>query len=381
MAKKSKPPASPEINNITELDAHLPPQLEDRITDDDSPKVDIDHVFEDTARDNIYSKYDEQQKQADIDNSPDTVIEPVKAEEKGVEAEPVKADAPTAAAEPAVEEIPATPTEPEPTQKHKLLVNGQQLEYTTEELIQQAQLGIGARQKFDEAAQLRQQASLERQQAEALMFQARNSQPQQPAQQLQDIPDTELKDIAKRLNYGSEDDQVRALKDAIALGNKMGQPQLTPEALVNAATQNALAVLTQQQTEQVLRQEFSDILSDFPLSLATDAIANSLNQKYLALGQQRSSLDIFREAGTLAREKYLAPAATITPAPLSPTIVVNNDKIERKRAAPQPPAAASKIAPSPTNTSTREVSSEQAMEAMRREAFAEIAKSRGSQPY
>ncbi len=78
----------------------------------------------------------------------------------------------------------------EPIEKFPITVNGQIIEYTLDELKQQAQLGVGARQKFDEAARMRQDA-------QNLMFASQqNSQPQAQnnqitQQQSMDIPEAE----------------------------------------------------------------------------------------------------------------------------------------------------------------------------------------------
>src|SRR5581483_11457658 len=84
--------------------------------------------------------------------------------------------------------------------------------------------------------------------------------------------------------------------------------QLTPEVLVDVATRNAINVITAQQEQDILKSEFKDIVSDPALAYATDFMANQLTQKYSALGQQKTRLELLREAGNMARERYLKPA-------------------------------------------------------------------------
>lgn len=363
MAKKSK--KAPV--EMTTLEANTVPALDEPTPEE--PVEGLPPVFEDKARDDLFDKYQKQQEE----------LNAVATEEPVEVAEAPPEETPSETPEPVAD----TPEQP-PETKYKIVVDGQSIEYTLDELLQQAQLGVGARKKFDEAAQLRQQAALERQQVQQLMFASQqNSQPQPAANtQLPDIPETELKDIAKRLNYGSEDEQVKALKDAGILFTKAaGQPnQLSPEALVQAATQNAMNAMTIQQENSIIQQEYKDIIADPPLAMATEFIATQLAQKYLALGQQISRLELMREAGREARERYLRPAAEQPNSPVQPTVVVDNGKIERKRTAPQPPAAASKIS-SDSTSETKTLSPEQAVEAMRREAFKEIVKSRGASAY
>lgn len=263
---------------------------------------------------------------------------PLTQENTEVVADPV-------AAEPAIiADIKAMPQE-----KYTIVVDGIPVEYTIDELKTQAQLGVGARKRFDEAAEMRRQA-------EQIMF-AKNSQPQQVENQNTssqvDIPEAELKDIAKRMNYGSEEEQVKALRDAgILFSKNQGRQGPTPEALVDIATRNALAVLDTRNEQTILANEFKDILSDPPIAHATDIIATQLAQKYQSLGQPKSRLEVLREAGIVAREKYLKPVQsessnTVQQAGVSPM----KEKLERKRTAPQPPSAASKIAVMPTQES------------------------------
>lgn len=285
--------------------------------------------------------------------------------------EPVDTKLPPAAASPSEE--PQIPPE-----KFIITVNGQPIEYTLDELKQQAQLGVGANKKFDEAFRMRQEA-------QNLMFASQqHSQPQaqninQTQPQLADIPETELRDIAKRLNYGSEEEQVKALKEAGILFSKATvQPNgLTPEAIVNVATQNALNILTAQQEQEILKNEFKDIVSDPAMAYATDFIANQLAQKYAALGQQIPRLELLREAGNTAKARYLKPASSSqsnSSAP-APIVVDMTNKIERKRAAPQPPNSANKVASD--ESQPYGIPSIQALDAARKNAFNYIAKRRG----
>lgn len=287
---------------------------------------------------------------------------------------PSASDTEVPAQSPATEPAAASPQ----PQKYPVIVNGQRIEYTLEELQQQAQLGVAARQKFEEAAELRRQAEL-------IAASRQNSQPTHQAQsvnintteQLQDIPKEELLDIAKRMNYGSEEEQVEAVRKAILLGQKQGRNVPTPEQMIQAATQNALATLTAQQEQAVLKSEFPDILPETPLLYTADFVANQLAQKYVALGQPKSRLEILREAGNYVRERYLKPAASTQPEPKTSAVVTTNpNKIERKRTAPQTPTAASAVARSSSDGNTN-LPVDQVIQASRKNAMSELLKARG----
>lgn len=244
---------------------------------------------------------------------------------------------------------------PATVEKYTIVVDGQPIEYTIDELRTQAQLGLGARKRFEEAAELRRQA-------EALMYAAprQYSQPEsamnQDTQMQSDIPETELRDIAKRMNYGSEEEQVKALKDAGILFNKnAARPSgPTPQEVIAIATQNAIATLDVRQEQAILANEFKDIIADPALAVATDVIATQLFNKYQALGQSKTRMELLREAGQTAKDKYLrTPPSSPEQKSTVPmqAVAPMQEKLERKRTAPQPPSAASKIASEPTKDS------------------------------
>lgn len=402
MAKKKNSGDAPQNPNTTDIQPIEMGLMEDTLPKEAPENQEAPELFKDEARSAIFAKRREMlERENGIAESGLTTIEPInESTAEGVikeDEQPLPLAASKNADSPlretkkptAVDSIPEEPVTEEPPKKYKILVDGQHLEYTIDELQQQAQLGVGARQKFNEAAQLRQQAALDRQQAEQLMFSAsqQHSQPQQTVnnqrtQQTTDIPETELRDIAKRLNYGSEEEQVQALKQAgILFSKNTGQANnFTPESIVTAATQNALAAISQSQEQEILKAEFSQIIADPALANATDFIARQLDQKYAALGQPKSRLELLREAGNQTMERYVKAPQSLpnSSVPNAPITVETGNKLERKRAAPQPPASANKVANS-QETASYGVPSAQALDAARSKAFQDIARRRGQQ--
>lgn len=385
MAKKKAIQAASE-EQVTENHSDMAPQ--DLSNMDPHPKEiagdDVDVTrFNDTIRDEIAAKRKEmlekESQQAVSQENHEEIIE--KPVEEPIKSEPdkdiVPSDIPI--------EKPIEPATGSPAKKYMINVGGQNIEYTEDELIAQAQRGVGAEMKFREAAELRRQA-------EALMFATQqNSQPQQVVnnnttqQNTQSPIDNDvLRGIAKRMNYGTEEDQVNALREAGELFSKSaGRAEgPTPQDLVNIATQNALAILDARSEQDVLKHEFPDILADVPIAYATDLIAQQLAYKYQSLGVAKPRVELLREAGRQARDKYLqrsTPSEQPNSSAQSAVVNVSNDKIERKRAAPQPPNAANKIASDPNASNA--VPSIQALEQMRRNSFQAIARSRGQQAY
>lgn len=242
-------------------------------------------------------------------------------------------------------------------EKFILNVYGQQKELTKDELIKEAQKGMAATQIFQEGHRLKEEAIRTKEEALQIANAVKqNLQPVKAEQPItpQVVDKDKIKDIAKRINYGSEAEQEQGFLELLdaAEAKVRGQVQqaLPPEQLINVATQQAIAAMKAEQEQEILKKEFPDILADYPISMATDMIVNQLADKYKHEGRAISRLDLFREAGTLAREKYLKPVSEPVkevPPVQAAKIDISNDKIERKRAAPKHPVAANKIATEP----------------------------------
>lgn len=341
----------PEANvNTTDIEVPKTVQMDDAPAPEpilpEAEEGELPPVFKDEVREGIHAK-----RRAMLEKEmTDQGLEPqavAKIEELPVEPEAPKLDEP----------LPQVATSKE-DEDFLLNVYGQEKKYDLknasdrEELKRLAQKGGAATQIFEEGYRMKNEAL---QVAQAIK---QNLQPQAQPQVAQidtqqSLDKEKVKEIAKRMNYGSEEDQAAALLDLVAISkaDTKGQAQaLPPEQLVNVATQNAIAYIDARTEQEILKKEFSDILADYPLSMATDVIANQLAQKYQQEGKQQTRLELFREAGNIARDKYLKPVQA--PAQTAPTVQaakveISNDRIERKRAAPKPPAAANKIAVEP----------------------------------
>lgn len=321
--------------------------------------------FVDHGRNSIYAKRQEQieqeidyvqtglSSQEPIDGEPAPAPEPTP--------EPAPAEAPQAESAPAAEPAPGEPAAAQvatdPAKKFKIVVEGQPMELTETEMLTLAQKGVGAEQKFREAASMRKQAQEmmfgSQNNSQALQQQPNvqaNNQPQQA--QLAHISDEKLSDIARKLDYGTEEDRKSAIREAILLGQQAtGRTEgPTPDQLISAAAQQAYQAMQLQNENTLLTTEFKDIVSDPPIAHATDLIATQLAQNYASIGVPKQRLDILREAGSIARERYLRPVQTQNPpvqnnsvTPLT-TVIPMSEKLEKKRAAPQPPSAASTVA-------------------------------------
>jgi hypothetical protein len=254
-----------------------------------------------------------------------------------------------AAATPAPE-----PAAPSAAGKEKLVVYGKEVELTPDEIRAYAQQGMAATQTWQEAKRLRDEAQIiygriQQPQAAAPAPQSQ-TQPQSPA-----VDPQVARNFAERLNYGSEEEQVQAVQDLVASVVKsapQGQAQsFTPEQIVGAAVEQAMSQIQHQQDLNAVASEFSDVFQDNMLSHMAGQYTQVLRQHYAATGVHKSNLELYRESLGQMRSKYLktadpaaAPSGQQPPSVQAAQQDPMKGKLERKRAAPQPVAAASKIA-------------------------------------
>lgn len=264
---------------------------------------------------------------------------------------------------------PATPNQPEspeseeaPTARKTIVVNGQNMEFTEDELVRLAQKGLSADERFREAARMRDEynralANAQGQHVQPIGQPTQSAAAQPTGQPQQQVDEGLVNEIARRINYGSEEEQKKAITDLINVAAKSaGRANQAPPAdqLANVATQQALAVLRFEQNMDTIGKEFPDIFSDTDLTIMAARRVNELRMKYEILGTPKPDIEIYREAGSLVRDKYVKPVAqesqTSVPSPnqsIQSAAVSQASmaaKIERKRVAPQPPAAANKVA-------------------------------------
>lgn len=241
-------------------------------------------------------------------------------------------------------------------QTKRVTIGQQQFDLTDKELEQLAQRTLYAEQ------QARQQYQPQPQ------YQQPQQQYQQPVQQGDDTGI--LKDIARRITYGSEEESVRALADFAGLTARLASAnQIPPEQLVQVAKNQAIAEMNFTRNLESISSEYADIFESRAKSLvAADKVGN-LRQKYMMLQTPRSDLDLYREACSMARQEFGGSSVTSgfddkTQKSAQPlTAVVNQTRVERKRAAPQPAGAVNKV--QPMQQSNRGVTSSDVVAAMR----------------
>ena len=236
-----------------------------------------------------------------------------------------------------VEDKPEPKIQPtEPVAKKTVTINGQQYELTQEEIEQLAQRALYAE-------------SQQRQHQQPVQPQVQNQPPQaQPAK-----PDpVSLKEIARKITYGSEEESANALAEFANLTVSLAKQNVpAPDQIVQAATQQALAQVQFQKNLEAISSEYADVFESRAKTLVAADKVGSLRQKYMSLGLPKSDLELYREACRETRTEFSPVTETARntdknqPAAQQAvtTANVSHTRVERKRAAPSTVQAVGKI--------------------------------------
>ena len=234
-----------------------------------------------------------------------------------------------AASEPAPVRVaaPSDPVADKPTLRTVTLNNGQTFNVTDEQYAQLAHMGAMA------AAQ----------QAPVPVHQP-VYQPPAPERR-PTISAEEAKELARRISYGSDDDGAQAIQQLIERVTVPAQ-QIDPAALVNEATQRIRSQMTLEQNLARINDEFPEVFGNHTLARLAAIELHDIRTRDAALGVRRDDLDSYREACNTVRNA-LAPKQSQSEGP-KPTAAVQAapqpDRLERKRAAPRQPTAATRTA-------------------------------------
>lgn len=228
------------------------------------------------------------------------------------------------------------PVEQQPAKK-RYIINGQSVDLTEQEIANIATRGVQSAQALQAQQQM-------------LYQQPQQQQVQTPPQQQPALaPDNErLKDIARKITYGNEEDSVKALQDfaehTIRTVQRAAGP--TPEQIAQFAAGQAVAQVNFQTNLDTIAREYPDVFEKRASTLVAADYVNSLRNKYAQLGMPKPDIELYREACNYTRVDFgKAPVENTTQSDTSkPTVVqVTTQKVERKRAAPQPPASVSRV--------------------------------------
>jgi hypothetical protein len=173
------------------------------------------------------------------------------------------------------------------------------------------------------------------------------------------IDRTRLAETWRKMSFGSEEEGVSALSDLLAAA----QPTVDPRAITEQAKAEMRAETQLQQNLMTVAREFPDVMGPVDRPHTADemmiyrrraqlaALAlHDIRQRDAMLGQQRSDLDVYREAamnvrsslGTTPLQSGQEPTTTPATQAARATVATSTERLERKRAAPRTPSAVSR---------------------------------------
>lgn len=323
--------AEPSQLHPTAIEPAQPPTLQATPQEDNLEEVNKDRP--DPRRDALSAIFESRNKviEQELNNPAFKAAEPPESEPTSPEPEPTeepKAAEPPPAISRAEPAQPPQSVEP-PSTIPVRLPDGSVTQVPTQQLIQLANIGYHAQQQF-------------------LYGQQQAPAPTAPVkEEPKPILDAETaKELAKRLNFGTEEDQVKALQD---LGQTVAQkvapaaPAANPDEIVN----RVVAEIELKQNLQTIQAEYPEIWNSRALTAAAMQQLVDKRAVYAQQGVQKQNLELYREvcndirALTKPLQGNLDNGVTNPPVQAAPAM---KERFERKRAAPQPPAAANKIA-------------------------------------
>lgn len=318
--------------DTTELEIPETGLIDDQPAEPVAPAPDRPQNPRDVIAAKIAARYEEQQRAAEIAYGEQLSRDAAERDAPPPAQEPPEAaPEPVAASEPAPD--PAAPTQappaPEQPQLRTVMVGGQPIQVTEEQLYRLASDGAYANL--------------------ALQQNRQPAQPQPapaPVQQPYALDRDKAREIHHRLSYGNEEEGIAALQEWHSLLPAPSAPQVDPQVIAAQAAQAAYDRIRLENDLNTIGQEFPEIFGNRSLSFAATAHLVELRQRDAMLGIQRPPIEQYREAANMVRQAF-PPAPQSQPAVgTSPVIQAapTPDRLERKRAAPRQPAPVSRVA-------------------------------------
>lgn len=277
-------------------------------------------------------------------------------------AEPAITPAPAPSAEPAAPSTPQAPATDDPnpgaaqSKKYQLAVNGRVIEMGEDDVVKAAQRVLSADERYQQASAMRNEAIQLRNQppAQSAPVNDQTTQRQSQFDPMTLIDDKKADEFIRKINYGSDEEQrsaIRELGASIATGIEgRAANNPTPDQVAEYATQQALARINFQNNLQAIGNEFKELFLSRPLTIAAADTVGQLRTQYAAQGVQKTEVEIYREACQSISDQFLKRDDPPSPEPATAIPVqaaqpaTSGNRFERKRAAPQPPAAATMVA-------------------------------------
>lgn len=181
----------------------------------------------------------------------------------------------------------------------------------------------------------------------------RQRQPEPASQPVERQPlfdEQQFSNAAQAIQYGDGPSAAQALRDLVShvVSRTPPAPVVDTNRIITEAEHRARLAARQERDNEIIRQEYADVISDQWLSNMAAMRANQIVQEQASLGRSPSNLDVLREAGNFVLEKMgrprpgmqaqQQPGETGSAAPQAPNLVVRRSAADiegRKRAAPR----------------------------------------------
>ncbi len=271
-----------------------------------------------------------------------------------VEARPA---APSLAQPAAADGAPAPTAEPAaPVRTHKILVRGNEILMSDDDMRRAAELGVESEARIRHANAVLEEARRVAASGQAPIPSAGPSppaapQPRSPAEP-SDADRDAMRELARELLYGDEEKVVDALMRTRQPATPQGQP-VDPDAMSREVYSRIESRLGLQNALQTFGSEYTEIVNDSDLATLAANYVQQLRAHYAQTQTPRTELDLFREAGNATRQAVQrwsggAPLTDPNPAP-QPQPAAGPSRNTVKRNMPQAPAAAAaqQVTPAP----------------------------------
>ncbi len=249
--------------------------------------------------------------------------------------------------EPEVEPAPVRETAPEPQQAapqptpppapvvhqpRTILLDGREYAVTDQQVEELARLGMVAN---------------------AALHQYREQPQPAPPQPAPLVDPNAVRDTVRKIQFGSEDEAADALLGfTTALVSRMPvAPAIDPNQIAHRVTETVRADVQLARDKQVIQDEYADIFAHPQRTFLAKINVDAIRDRNIRTGHHQSDIDVYREAGNMVRDAMGLPQpgadAAHSPALQAAPVVVRQDVIERKRAAPRITQTVDRRAPAP----------------------------------
>lgn len=261
---------------------------------------------------------------------------------RGAPAAPEQPSQPSAAPAPA-------PAAGAPVRTHKILVRGNEIVMSDDDMRRAAELGVESEARIRHANavldEARRVAAASGQPIPGAGPSPPAAPPQAPAQAPPEDDRDAMRELARELLYGDEEKVVDALQRVV--NRQPAQPGFDPEAMAREVYARLDSRFSLQTALQTFGSEYPEVVNDPDLATLTANNVQQLRAHYAQTATPRTELDLFREAGDATRKAVQrwsggAPAPQPDPhrAPVPPAPQPGQSRITVKRNMPQAPAAA-----------------------------------------